>query len=329
MPVLEQVHAEGYAPVVQQDADRDHSYLQNWNPIMQAADLPTGAIMGTEFLGSRVIVYRDKSGAPVVQTAFCPHLGADLAGGELVDGEVRCPYHHWQFGNDGRCTRIPSINTPPPRVARIHNYPAAEKWGIIWAFNGDEPLYDVPGFLDVEEDEMIFRNYHHGRRNCEPWLPTSNSFDFQHLSTVHGIMDVHASGVEWHQYHATIRQDTPTRKVNSAVYGGTWSSLHAMYGDDTERFFMAGSNQVGPQVSDSFLVFGMRKRDAEKLAPEELEQSLERQLGYLKKIYAEDDEILFQMRLRPRGKAALIAPDVHLAKFFDWLAAYPKRKPLD
>jgi ubiquitin len=76
-------------------------------------------------------------------------------------------------------------------------------------------------------------------------------------------------------------------------------------------------------------VFGIRKSEAEKLSPEELEKSLETKLGYLKKIYAEDDEILFKMRLRPRGESKLIAPDVHLAKFFDYLAAYPKRKPLD
>lgn len=329
MPALHQVHAAGFTPTAQLDTDRDHLYLQNWNPLMLAADLPAGQIMGTEFLGSRVIIYRDKAGAPVVQTAFCPHLGADLAGGELIDGEVRCPYHHWQFASDGHCSKIPSIKTPPPRVARIYNYPAAEKWGIIWAFNGDTPLYDIPGFLDVEDDEMLYRTYHHGRRNCEPWLPSSNSFDFQHLSTVHGIMDVHASGVAWHDYHQTIRQDTGARKVNSAVYGGTWSSLHAMYGDGTERFFMAGSGQVGPRECDSFLVFGMRKSEAEKLSPEELEKSLETKLGYLKKIYAEDDEILFKMRLRPRGKSALIGPDVHLAKFFDYLAAYPKRKALD
>jgi phenylpropionate dioxygenase-like ring-hydroxylating dioxygenase large terminal subunit len=332
MPELQQVHAAGYTPpplFSPELTDRNHEFLQNWNPIMQAADLPAGEIMGTEFLGSRVIVYRDKAGKPVVQTAYCPHLGSDLMGGALVDGEVRCPYHHWQFAADGKCSRIPSITTAPPRAARIFNYPSAEKWGIIWAFNGEEPTYDIPGFLDVEDDEMIYRNYHHGRRNCEPWLPSSNSFDFQHLSTVHGIMDVHASGVTWEKYKASIRQDTPTRKVNSAVFGGTWSSLHAMYGDGTERFFMAGSCQVGPRVCDSFLVFGMRKRDAEKLSPAELEATLEKQLGYLKKIYAEDDEILFKMRLRPRGEAKLIQPDTHLAKFFDYLAEFPKRKALD
>ena len=311
------------------EAEPDDLFLKNWNPIMLASEVEPGQIKGASFLGSRVIVYRGKDGAPIVQTAYCPHLGADLSGGDIFEGEVRCPYHHWQFAADGQCSRIPSIDTKPPRAARIHNYPAAEKWGLIWAFNGEEPLYDIPGFLDVSDDEMIYRPYHHGYRNVEAWLPTSNSFDFQHLTTVHNIKDVYAAGVEFGEFVATIRQDTDARKVNSAVFGGNWSSLHAMYGDGSERFFMAGSSQTGRGLADSFLVMGIRKTRAATMSADELETLFTTQLKYLQQIYTEDDDILEKIRLRPRGESALIGPDVHLAKFFDYLADYPKARALD
>ena len=76
----------------------DGTYLKNWNPLMLAEELPAGKIVGRDFLGTRVIVYRDAEGRPVVQSAYCPHVGADLAQGCLVDGAVRCAYHHWKFG---------------------------------------------------------------------------------------------------------------------------------------------------------------------------------------------------------------------------------------
>jgi len=326
---VQTAQASGFPVKRTATAEQDDLFLKNWNPIMLGSDLEPGQIKGANFIGSRVIVYRGKDGAPVVQTAYCPHLGADLSGGDLHEGEVRCPYHHWQFAADGQCSRIPSIDTKPPRVARIFTYPAAEKWGVIWAFNGEEPLYDIPGFLDVADDEMIYRPYHHGYRNVEAWLPTSNSFDFQHLVTVHNIKDVYAAGVEFGDYVATIRQDTEARKVNSAVFGGNWSSLHAMYGDGTERFFMAGSSQVARGMADSFLVMGIRKTLAATMTDEELDQLFTKQLKYLQQIYVEDDDILFKIRLRPRGESALIAPDVHLAKFFDYLAEYPKARALD
>ena len=74
--------------------DHDGTYLKNWNPLMLAKDLPEGKIVGVDFLGTRVIVYRGPDGKPVVQSAYCPHVGADLAEGCLINGAVRCAYHH-------------------------------------------------------------------------------------------------------------------------------------------------------------------------------------------------------------------------------------------
>ena len=134
--------------------DDPGAYFQAWYPIHVSASLAQGQLIGRDFLGTRVILYRDKDGRAVVQSAYCPHLGADLSQGELIGGEVRCPYHHWQFGADGKCTKIP----PQPNIpaaARIYNYPTEEKWGLVWAFNGPEAIdlarQFVPeiGFLDI------------------------------------------------------------------------------------------------------------------------------------------------------------------------------------
>jgi len=74
---------------------------------------------------------------------------------------------------------------------------------------------------------------------------------------------------------------------------------------------------------------GIRKTFAATMSAEELETLFTTQLKYLQQIYTEDDEILERIRLRPRGQSALIAPDAHLAKFFDYLADYPKARALD
>ena len=36
--------------------------------------------------------------------------------------------------------QIPTGDKNPP-AAKIFSYPAAEAWGLIWAFNGDTPLF--------------------------------------------------------------------------------------------------------------------------------------------------------------------------------------------
>jgi len=64
-----------------------------------------------------------------------------------------CPYHGWEFGGDGQCKNIPSIgygtNTPPR--AKVDSYPVKEKYGIVFAFLGDEPEASRPPLLEVEE----------------------------------------------------------------------------------------------------------------------------------------------------------------------------------
>ena len=40
--------------------------------------------------------------------AYCPHLGAHLGhGGRVEGGAVRCPFHAWLWGGDGRCLEVP------------------------------------------------------------------------------------------------------------------------------------------------------------------------------------------------------------------------------
>ena len=43
---------------------------------------------------------------------FCPHMGASLADGEVLDGVVTCPWHSWRFRiDDGTWCDNPRIRT--------------------------------------------------------------------------------------------------------------------------------------------------------------------------------------------------------------------------
>ena len=121
-----------------------------WYPVALARDLAPGSVIGREFLGTRVVAYRDAAGKPVVQSAWCPHLGADLSVGQIVDGRLRCPYHHWSFDAQGACANIPTGDKIPPS-ARIFTYPTEEAWGLIWAFNGERADFAVPRLPGADE----------------------------------------------------------------------------------------------------------------------------------------------------------------------------------
>src|SRR5262245_43744576 len=151
------------------DVVETEGYHQSWFPIALARDIEPGRATGREFLGTRAVVYRDAAGKAVVQGAYCPHLGADLSVGEVIEGQIRCAYHHWRFDCAGRCVDIPAGDRIPP-AARIPTYPSAEGWGLIWVFNGDTPLFDVPRIPGADEADLICEAHFRGTRAVDPWV---------------------------------------------------------------------------------------------------------------------------------------------------------------
>ena len=308
--------------------EHDGTYLKNWNPLMLADELPEGKIIRKDFLGTRVIVYRDTNGKPVVQSAYCPHVGADLSEGCLVKGTVQCAYHHWKFAPDGKCVDIPD-ETHIPRSVRIYPYPAAERWGMIWAFNGEEALFDLPELPNIAEDDVYFRAFHHGVRPFEGWIPSSNLVDFQHLKTVHNIPDPNPVSVDFGKHLITVRQESDARVADTRLYGGTWLTAHICLTGGIERFFMAGSSQVAPGMSDAFFLIAMRKSQAAEMGPEATEAELQKRVDYVRKLYSEDEPILYSMRFRGYGKSALIHSDKYFGQFLQYIERYPRSAPFD
>ena len=80
---------------------------------------------------------------------YCAHRGVDLAYGRLEDGGLRCLYHGWLYGKDGRCLEQPA-EPPHSRFfekVRIASYPCEERNGIVFAYMGGG---DPPPFPDYD-----------------------------------------------------------------------------------------------------------------------------------------------------------------------------------
>lgn len=162
-----------------------NGYFQCWYPIALSSELAPGQVVGREFMNGRVVAFRDSRGEPHVMSAFCRHLGADLALATVVGDELRCAYHHWSYDGRGRCVRI-AAGDAAPQAARLFRFPTAEKYGLIWAFNGLEPLYEVPD-AGLPEDRLVVRSREKEILPVEPYVPFSNALDIQHLRVVHGL----------------------------------------------------------------------------------------------------------------------------------------------
>lgn len=160
--------------------------VRSWYVAMPSRKLKRGNVAGMEMLGRRIALWRDDEDKAHAIDAVCPHLGADLSLGKVIDGGLRCPFHHWRFSPTGQCTDAPCEERTPNRSARA--YRVAEKHGLVWLFNGPTPSFDLPAMPDQDNPKrfrrIIVKPLH---LNCHPHLAIANGMDATHLDKLHGL----------------------------------------------------------------------------------------------------------------------------------------------
>jgi phenylpropionate dioxygenase-like ring-hydroxylating dioxygenase large terminal subunit/putative sterol carrier protein len=118
-----------------------------WFAVGLSHELAPGEVKAVSCLGVDLVVFRSQQGEVGILDAYCPHQGAHLGLGGCVEGAtLRCPFHRWAFGTDGRCVDIPYSPRTPSQLATKH-YPAIERNGAILAWfhaDGTPPTWQMP-----------------------------------------------------------------------------------------------------------------------------------------------------------------------------------------
>ncbi|WP_222829198.1 Rieske 2Fe-2S domain-containing protein [Segniliparus rotundus] len=112
-----------------------------WYAVLRSKELPRNKLASLHYFGKALIAFRGPDGKATVRDAYCPHYGAHLGGGKLVDGTVECPFHGWRFDAQGACVLAPfSQRTPKVSIAGL---PVLEHSGLIFVYVGPgEPAWE-------------------------------------------------------------------------------------------------------------------------------------------------------------------------------------------
>ncbi len=122
-----------------------------WHPVARSEDLGERPVRAVLLGEPWVLVRLGGDGAPVAFSDRCPHRMAPLSIGSVVDGAggvgpvLRCGYHGWCFGPEGRCVEIPALGPGsahiPPRAHLRAAAGVAERHGTVFL----RPLAPEPG----------------------------------------------------------------------------------------------------------------------------------------------------------------------------------------
>ena len=84
---------------------------QFWHPVLRASDLAPGRAKPVRLMSENYTLYRGEDGKPHFTVHACPHRKVPLSIGFVEGDSIRCMYHGWKFGPDGRCTERPAEGT--------------------------------------------------------------------------------------------------------------------------------------------------------------------------------------------------------------------------
>lgn len=316
----EQSDSSGLRPLAEGE---DGLFSQSWFPLCLSDEIAIGQVKGIDFLGGRVVVMRGADGQVRVLSAFCPHLGADLAVGTVVENSVRCAFHHWEYDGRGVCVRT-GCGDPTPPTARLFAFPTDEHFGVIYAFNGQEALFDLPGF-DYPEDQLLWRSMRFDMEfPVDPWVISCNTPDLQHIRVVHRIRfdDDPAGAVEWTDHSMQYEfsgQHSAGEPLHFRV-GIHGTNIFQQSGllDGQWFGFLSPMGLPRPQVTTGFLTLAVLRDQPNA------EEFLESVIELERRVVGEDKDILNTIRFRP---GTLTASDRTLSKFLRYLKSYPRAHP--
>ena len=180
--------------------DGEHSYplhaasyypKEQWYVAAYAAELAANKPLGRRIFGEEVVLFRDQSGKAVGVSGVCVHRYMPLAGGQVAEGRLVCPYHGYAYAGDGRCVHIPTGGTPSPH-AKLRSYPVVEDGPFVWIWPGtaaraaQAPLPDLSD-IGLSGDGDGWRVDIAARLDLAARAPllVDNLFDLSHIAFIH------------------------------------------------------------------------------------------------------------------------------------------------
>lgn len=301
----------------------DGLFTQSWFPVAWTSDVPKGKVIGRDFLDGRIVLWRGENGRLVAASAYCCHVGADLSVGEVVGNNVRCAFHHWQYDQQARCVKT-GLGVAPPKDACLFLFPVQERYGIIWVFNGETPLFDLPSPPYPDDELEVGIAYEPQLINIDPWVFAANTPDMQHIKVVHKVnfdgQDPHAL-VKWHEYGFSYtyggRDQGDVRTDYTLGIQGT--SVFFRFGnyEDFWRGSIAGFGLPKPGWLVMYSVNLVQKGPKAK-------ERLETATFLSRRTLSEDKPIMDTLRYRP---GYLINGDQSLSRFLTFVRKFPRAHP--
>jgi 3-ketosteroid 9alpha-monooxygenase subunit A len=182
-----------------------------WFCVANAASLGAGDVKPLHYFDTHLVLFRDEDGVARVFDAFCPHLGAHLGfGGVVENGRIRCPFHAWEFDGSGTCRHIP-YSEKIPKKAVLKPWEVREHAGMILVWHdqtGAPPAWEPPAVPEYESEGWSdYVQLDWTVQTCNQEM-AENAVDAAHFCYLHGTAGMPTTRARMHDHLLHVESDT-------------------------------------------------------------------------------------------------------------------------
>jgi phenylpropionate dioxygenase-like ring-hydroxylating dioxygenase large terminal subunit len=180
-----------YPKLNYKDLTDQSKYDLQWYVIGKKSDFTRNLPKKVQVWNTNYVVWRNENGNLVALDDACPHKGASLSAGKLCDNNIICPYHGYEFNDQGTLTKVPGICFKPSPVYDVKKYNIIDKNGWVYLntyYTNSSSELNITGDSIYNEPEIEegFAVVHLDMEyNCYSRILSENSLDIMHIAFVH------------------------------------------------------------------------------------------------------------------------------------------------
>src|ERR1700761_9563899 len=80
-----------------------------WYPLAWSDEIKSGQVIGREFAGQPIALFRTKAGQLTALEDRCAHRQVPLHLGVVNGDTLKCGYHGWAYNQAGKCVDVPYL----------------------------------------------------------------------------------------------------------------------------------------------------------------------------------------------------------------------------
>jgi phenylpropionate dioxygenase-like ring-hydroxylating dioxygenase large terminal subunit len=176
------------------DLTEQDKYDLQWYVIGTKSDFLTNKPIKATIWNKNYVVWKNKENQYLGLDDICPHKGASLSKGKICNKHIVCPYHGYEFDENGVLDKVPGISFQPSNIYDVSKYKVIEKngWVYLNTFSDIAKIDNSTGlpFIDnfftepefERNDAVVFLEMDF---NCYSRILSENSLDVMHIGFVH------------------------------------------------------------------------------------------------------------------------------------------------